>query len=393
MMNRRALFAVALVTIVTCVFFFLSDRIRVTELPVVARERPCNGSVRFDAACMNRTSVFHWRQWRSWENKNFLYKVYAPMQFQRLQPAGWAARFEWNIGGRPEHYGWTPRNCAYRDLECPFVPRTIFINPEQLQNFNDEILPCMPPEARFVVAIGDHDATTPKQIDFRYRSPMLRTEHWNAWLKDPRIVHLFVEHLDTVSPPSRVTPLPCGINPAEFEYAGYFADLVLQDVPESVPDFRERKLRVAFTNRKRVGAQWEERANVSDLCNSSWRGVCDHVSTSLQAYARTIKQYPFLLCVHGGGVDPNPNLWTALLHGVIPILRTFPGIHAYDGWPVVVVDGWDDATIDAQKLEQWRDKLAPHFEREDLRREVLRRLMNDFWFAKVQRQLDLAGVR
>ena len=46
--------------------------------------------------------------------------------------------------------------------------------------------------------------------DFKYAT-------WFAWLQDPRIVHIFVEHLDEKSN-VKVSPIPVGLNPQEMSH-------------------------------------------------------------------------------------------------------------------------------------------------------------------------------
>ena len=98
-------------------------------------------------------------------------------------------------------------------------------------NFHTGVLPCL--TKPIVLVIGDNDKTTPLQVDARYErrthKPPLDGRAvafqdysdfdyaaWRAWLNDSRVAHIFVEHLDESQNATKVTPLPVGVNPAEF---------------------------------------------------------------------------------------------------------------------------------------------------------------------------------
>ena len=41
---------------------------------------------------------------------------------------------------------------------------------------------------------------------------------------------------------------------------------------------------------------------------------------SRREYLALVASVPFVACVHGGGLDPSPKAWEALLVGTIPII-------------------------------------------------------------------------
>jgi len=133
------------------------------------------------------------------------------------------------------HWKRIPIETAYGDISL--YPKTIFVQVEMLQNFHDHILPCLEPSERFVLITGDDDKTVPRQVDTRYiyRETLPREKGffarelnshynfrhttWLSWLDDPRIVHIFVEHLDTHQNSSKVSAIPVGLNPLELSSA------------------------------------------------------------------------------------------------------------------------------------------------------------------------------
>lgn len=87
---------------------------------------------------------------------------------------------------------------------------------------------------------------------------------------------------------------------------------------------------------------------------------------------------PFILCPHGGGIDPSPKAWESIFLGTIPIIKMSPYIFdSYSQLPVVFVDSWDEifnvTDIElTQKLTSWIDELGPYYEEgSDLRQHVL----------------------
>jgi hypothetical protein len=92
----------------------------------------------------------------------------------------------------------------------------------------------------------------------------------------------------------------------------------------------------------------------------------------------------FVLCVEGGGLDPSPKAWTALLHGAIPILRDTPVAAAYRALPVAVVPDWQAGALTPARLAAWKAALAPAFDDPARRARVLERLGLDYWWGRVE---------
>ena len=90
------------------------------------------------------------------------------------------------------------------------------------------------------------------------------------------------------------------------------------------------------------------------------------------------------MCVHGGGQDPSPKAWEAMLAGTIPIVQHFPGDQPYRELPVVFVDNWSAAVINETRLRSWLTQLSPYYEDAALRQKVVERLHSKYWWAKVE---------
>lgn len=65
-----------------------------------------------------------------------------------------------------------------------------------------------------------------------------------------------------------------------------------------------------------------------------------------------------MICVHGGGIDPSPRAWEALLCGCIPIMQSTTLDEAYSQFPVIFVDKWDSDTITKEKIANWKKEFS-----------------------------------
>jgi hypothetical protein len=87
-------------------------------------------------------------------------------------------------------------------------------------------------------------------------------------------------------------------------------------------------------------------------------------------FVETLSKYTFTLCVNGGGLDPSPKAFEAIIAGSIPIIKYSSGIYsAYKDLPVVT----------SEKLEKWLHSVRPFYEDIKLRREILYKLTYEYW--------------
>ena len=101
-------------------------------------------------------------------------------------------------------------------------------------------------------------------------------------------------------------------------------------------------------------------------------------------YLKLLRSLPFIACPHGGGVDPSPKAWEAILVGTIPIIERSIVVDAYEHLPVVIVDSWEhlfhlnDSAME-YSLTQWITSLKPYYiEGSELRNQTLEVLYHCF---------------
>jgi hypothetical protein len=318
-------------------------------------------------------------------------------------PSGLQARCDMVIGSRYTRFQPTLQQRKQAWVRS-WQPRSVFVRNDLLQTFVLRVLPCL--EHPFVLLTGDSDMTLPRQVDLRFPK-VLDPSLWQQLLQDERVQHMFVENLDDATHP-KVSGLPLGVS--SYNYPGRNADFVLQHVPDSSPagsppagpnlqpntnlststparavPISQRPLQALHVARMRDGkGQWADRQHVQELCAGEWVKLCRAPGTmnSTLMWA-SMQAVPFILCVHGGGLDPSPKAWESLLFGTIPVLQHFPGDDAYRHLPVVFVDSWHEGSLTEALLKQWRHQLAPWFEEPDKRAVVLHRLSSQFWWDKV----------
>eukprot|EP01036_Dinobryon_divergens_P057105 gene57105-76255_t len=95
-------------------------------------------------------------------------------------------------------------------------------------------------------------------------------------------------------------------------------------------------------------------------------------------WLKTVSQYQFIAITHGGGIDPCPKLFDALIVGTIPIIEITALYDAYEHFPVVFVRNltdfmtWPNASL---VMERWVNKLEKYYEPgSHLRNQTLHRL-------------------
>ncbi len=260
---------------------------------------------------------------------------------------------------------------------------------QTLQYFTKEVLPSI--SSPFVLVIASEDYTFPSGLkDARY-NPFTTDESKvmvQNMINNPLILHIFVENLDTLHP--KLTPIPLGIllYNQQHRYAINATKLSVS--------FDTRSIDVYSRNRMPgFHAQWEDRRRVELYCKTVWSSFAklheDEISpVVLYEYMGKSK---FCICVHGGGIDPSPKAWEAILCGAIPILEHSTLDAAYSRLPVVYVDAWTPDAITPQKCKEWLAAMRPYYEDPEKRAKVLEMLYIDYWWNIIMAPIEkLPGV-
>jgi hypothetical protein len=261
--------------------------------------------------------------------------------------------------------------------------RTIFINTRDKNGnsivFFYEYLFKQLNNKKINLVIAGEDWTFPRSIDKRMsRTPKYKLDIFAEIINHPNINKIYVENLDMNINPQKVIPIPLGINPKEgpinFRYFN--------------KHFSTNKiLKVTNLNRDRSGkGQWLERGHVRRLCNSSWSNVFVKVNENFDQnkYLKILSKYAFTLCIHGGGLDPCPKLFEAIICGVIPIIKECkPLTDVFLDLPVVIVKKWTPGTLNPRNLKILLNKYKKFHLDKNLRYETLKKLSLNYWVEKI----------
>lgn len=188
------------------------------------------------------------------------------------------------------------------------------------------------PDEKCIVISGSCDRTFPKQVDLRV-TPTLHGDLLKILfnIESSAIKSWYTENLDTRGI-HKLYPIPRGITATA--YSGTIR--VINRYPN-----KNRINKCLSINRIRNGPQWEARRKVSDLTSGPWESFFYSPSNEvpLKKIRSLLTKYRFLICVEGGGLDPSPKAFEALIYGCIPIIRNSHVADAYRHLPVLIVSG------------------------------------------------------
>eukprot|EP01034_Spumella_vulgaris_P040166 gene40166-49674_t len=260
-----------------------------------------------------------------------------------MPPSGIAAECDWAMEV-PCLYTANPR----------VSPKFFHVHTYMLPHFVESTLNFMDPSYRFILVSSGTDATIPRSIDPRFHlqrgfgNGPDGGAYYQRILNDERIIHWFAENHDM--PNAKISTLPTGIASPTAEGVDDFSD---HPSREGIIEISKRPLQFVLSDRVRGGSpQWNDRSNAATKCD-------DMISRGLKACIRPpqhdnpqgiprkdfllfLVQHAFVACVHGGGIDPSPKAWEALLVGTIPIIQHSALDDAYERLPVMFVTEWSE---------------------------------------------------
>ncbi|PKG95620.1 hypothetical protein [Paraglaciecola sp. MB-3u-78] len=255
---------------------------------------------------------------------------------------------------------------VFLSMRAPFVGLLYFFR---------EILPRI--NQKFVLITASEDVTLPNQIDARWRSfNHDEKEIIKNILNDKRVIHWFAENVDETH--VKMTSLPLG-------YVFEHKESELIEVPALSSRLKDRALKVLCSHRVRIGKQWDARRHVTRLCEQDLSEYSTVITEEISYanYLQQVRRHPFILCVQGGGIDPSPKAWMAIVNGTIPIIKSSPLDDSYSQLPAVIVEDWNSNCITKDKLRHWIQALEPFYEDTNLRAETLNRLSLDYWWEQI----------
>ena len=236
----------------------------------------------------------------------------------------------------------------------------------------------IPENNKVIIIISGSDRTFPNSVDKRYpNSKQDELKFYYNFIKHPKIKKIYVENLDCYMA-DNVFPFPLGVNlnegPINLKYFIQFQN----------KNFN-RPLKFTNFNRSRTKkGEWELRGKVEKLCKTKqWNEFYIHTGLLPQKqFLQTMAKYTFTLIVNGGGIDPNPKIFEAIIVGTLPIMiKNEPYTTIYKDMPVIILDEeWNKNTFTRDKLEKWYNKYKYMLENIEVRKKILNKLTLDYWW-------------
>ena len=260
-------------------------------------------------------------------------------------------------------------------------PRYYFISmysPLTIFYFIQHVLPTLTYPIILILASEDYTFPTGKKdVRFNYFKSKINQDLAYKLIDHPMIKRIFVENLDTLHP--KLTPIPLGIHPVfDTNFMTLYNDLQLKlnfDTPRTDLILCIHRLHPDGTT------QWDDRKQVNLYCSTIWKSYVQFFTyLNDNDFKTKLLESKFVMCVHGGGIDPSPKVWQALLCGCMPIIESSTLDEAYSRFPVIYVDNWNEDAITEEKICEWNKLYENFYNNIELRKNVLRMLMLDYWW-------------
>jgi hypothetical protein len=251
------------------------------------------------------------------------------------------------------------------------LPGKIFVHHVMLHHFVRHVLDSIPAHHKFVLVTSGTDRTIPTgsgDVRFTWLHGFSSSGGWMWHLltNHPQIQHWYCENHDLTHP--NVSTLPIGV----VESDPSMPHIPILEINVSISK-RDSYLFVGHRLRSSKG-QWELRQLVSDLCDDSPICIKSHGEEASHSrhdvsqydFVKTALSAAFMVCVHGGGLDPSPKAWEGMMMGTIPIIQHSTLDDAYMQFPVVFVDTFDvlfgKKRAVKRRLDELKTLLAPYYD-------------------------------
>jgi len=222
-----------------------------------------------------------------------------------------------------------------KNIENP----SIYICSSAILHFINTMLPLI--NFSFILVSGDCDETIPDEI--------LTSNDFNKLLSDQRLIHWFCQNM-TIDH-YKITRMPIGLDYhtltsiplwGPISSCEYQEKMLLMIKNKSVP-FWNRNIKCYanfhFTMNTKLGY---DRKDAFKKINKDLVYYEENKVTRLITWNKQ-KDYAFVICPHGGGLDCHRN-WEALCLGCIPIVKTSSLDNLYKDLPVLIVKDWEIIT-------------------------------------------------
>lgn len=236
------------------------------------------------------------------------------------------------------------------------------------------------------LVMGCTDASFPIQTDKRYQKPNSKhIETLNKITQNKRIKTCYMSNYDNTFGSIRPYPLGLAFPKTKPKHLDFYKKY------DKSHNIMERKIGILSSDRVRnKKGQWKDRGIALNNCKPGgiWYNIVhlpSGINSTHEHFLNNLTKFPFIVCIHGGGLDPCPKLWEALLCGTIPIINKHsPLTDVFQDYPVIIIDNVLSYKFNIQELEEWRKKYSYFFTNSNERNILLNKLTLKYWTDKMR---------
>tara|TARA_B100001093_G_C26854013_1_gene1026519 strand:+ start:2684 stop:3589 length:906 start_codon:yes stop_codon:yes gene_type:complete len=242
---------------------------------------------------------------------------------------------------------------------------TIYVCSSAIRHFINVMLPLI--DFSFILISGDCDETIPNEI--------LNNNDFINLINDKRIIHWFSQNMTLDH--NKITRIPIGLDYHTLTHTPLWGPISsCQDQEKMLLMVKDKS--VPFWNRN-IKCYANFHFSMNTKLGYDRKDAYEKINKDLIYYesnkvSRLItwnkqKDFAFVICPHGGGLDCHRN-WEALSLGCIPIVKTSKIDKLYENLPVLIVKDWN--IIDNNLLNDTISKYKKNFENNEFNIEKIK---------------------
>jgi len=241
---------------------------------------------------------------------------------------------------------------------------SIYICSSAIPHFINTILPTI--DFSFILVSGDCDETIPDTI--------LNNEDFNRFINDDRILHWYCQNM--IIEHTKIIKIPIGLDYHTMNNNPCWGPItncenqekILNSIIDGSIPFWERNIKCYanfhFSMNTKLGYDRKDALKNIDKNEVYYE---ETKITRLETWNKQ-KDYAFVICPHGGGLDCHRN-WEALCLGGIPIVKSSQIDSLYNELPVLIIDDWSH--INSKLLNTTIIEFKNKFENNEFKMEKL----------------------
>lgn len=246
---------------------------------------------------------------------------------------------------------------------------SIYVCNSAISNFINVMLPLL--DFSFILVSGDSDDIMPQEL--------LHDTSYNKLLNNNNLTHWFCQNMTLDH--YKITRLPIGLDYHTLTQKPLWGPITnCHDQEKMLIMIKDKS--VPFWNRN-IKCYGNFQFNIQSKLGYDRKDAYNNINKDLMYYeekpvSRLItwnkqKDFAFVICPHGGGLDCHRN-WEALCLGCIPIVKTSNINNLYKDLPVLIVNEWSH--IDNNLLNNTINDFKKKFENNEFN---MKKLKLSYW--------------